>query len=513
MLVEVIGIGNCVNLRLYNQGAGVNRHDSTQSGQRIRRSAYREKVGVPMELVRCPEFWLILTGFCSARGSEEEPYGSDDLYDYFDNIIPGVLGYSQVQTLQQRAGSCTFSAILAFLKCKLSEKAYDDFILRFKFGILARYEEDLCYRRKMIEGSQVRFLREIREKLLDSVEVQLAIGRIDCDLAILLREYCRCDVMLIQDGRPPSEPKQLTSSFECPILNNTKALDGHREGLVKGKELTHDSLRALNGKRPNFINDPLKPFSRTARDILEDIKGLLERDEFQKLPMQLPSLRDVRQLLIDEQPDASDLSCAFLAQSLNRLTADTPDRRRPRPIIIAWVSELIGLIVALKLRSIHPEMKQFSMSAEAGKHPLERTESHLFDSTGPLNAVTERLLTDWLEHRAATADWPRPFLFIRNQTQVQGAPALRLSWHSDPWVEIFGKIARAYDPRQSTNPEMLLCRYFNPPKNPWPKDTSQHEIGPQRLIKSRCAASPRCLVGGRCMRNMPFSIRYSKTKK
>jgi hypothetical protein len=218
MVIEAILEKNgTATVRLFNQGAGSSWHEACIDGTRERKAAYLEKYNIPQNIVTSPAFWMILTG-TRVPAELDKPYSAEDVYSYFHHCIPGSISASTIFKLPQRSGTCAFKAILAYLKTKMSEEEYDAFILKFKFGVLVRYEEDLLFRVGSIGIPEQAFLKELRAKLYRSVETQRAVGRITDKLADLLKAYCREDTLVNEEKRISETKIQLVSAF---ALNST----------------------------------------------------------------------------------------------------------------------------------------------------------------------------------------------------------------------------------------------------------------------------------------------------
>lgn len=398
----VIEKNGTATVRLYNQGAGVHNHDAKIEPFRERRGAYLEKRDIPIAVVHSAAFWMILTGL-KVPGNVDEPYNADDLYPWFIHCIPGTLVSAEDHILPQRSGSCAFKSILAYLKAKMSEDAYDRFILQFKFGILARYEEDLSFRKGAVDKSQRCFLQEIRHKLRYSVETAQKAGKISSELAQLLIQYCEVDIATSSDSSD-LEIRQLTSRFKV-----SSTVDSQHFRLIT-KELKRTYRECSN---PILIPESLFDVAYGwGDDAVADHKNMLKIHYV----LRYITFRSVDGIAIDESFFNHMKKVIIWVKN-----HPVEIKGLPNQLILAWLTEFYLIAQEKKLSA---QLGQpINLSVAPGQHPLECDESWLQGAN--LSALGEKLLSEWHGRRVLAKTAPRLFNYsiLSNTLIFECAPA------------------------------------------------------------------------------------------
>lgn len=417
-------------LRLYNQGAGVRYHQCHSQPFRDRRDTYYEKTNIPIHLVTDPAFWMILLGFRYSAGTSPLSYDSSDLYEWVIQVLPGVESRATTQKSPQSSGTCAFKTPLCFFKTHLGAEEYDRFILRFKFGILARYEEDLHFRRPEIDLPQKRFLREIREKLLSSVDVQEAAGAIDAPLADLLRRYCRIEPEFPAKKEENKESEQLVSVFtqRPPFIKERSSLYTYRYAIFsKGLASLIETAPSSTGKSLPTQLDQLREAIKAAgknigRFSQNEYKGEIERKGIVllKLLRGLPSLDELfsSYQFSEEWFNAIVDDFFLILRTAKQLTAIPSLGGVPTQLVYAWFSELSSI---LSFQLFNKNGFNLFYSLEYLKHPLEQKENVLNQHSDPMSSIGESLLEDWLRWRYNSAKIVRSFTIgIENTDKGRG---------------------------------------------------------------------------------------------
>ncbi len=410
MIAEAILEKNgTATVRLYNQGAGISNHNSKQEPFRERRGAYLEKRDIPANIVTSAAFWMILTGLRHPV-QLNEPYSANDLYSWFVHCIPGTIVSSEHHILPQRSGSCAFKAILAYLKTKMSEDGYDRFILQFKFGILARYEEDLSFRKSNIGQSERRFLQEIRQKLRHSVQTQKAAGKLSDELAALLIHYCEVDVKITEDDTR-CESRQLTSRFDKPHLTFT----GNSTNIA-----IYNST--IETKSPLIYRELYQPvvFPQILRSLAEADKTYIHMQQIHKFLADFSFCNCL---------NAINLDPIFFThlQNLIRVVNIHPINIAglPNQLIVAWLTEFY---LAAQEKLLSAELKEpITLGIAQNVHPLEIENSWLHSGNTLLNPLGERLLKEWQNRRLAAKSARPLFSYLSNGKNIifQTEPACK----------------------------------------------------------------------------------------
>ncbi|MEM1283740.1 MAG: hypothetical protein AAGG81_09340, partial [Chlamydiota bacterium] len=361
MIVEAfITKDGTVSLRFHNQGAGVNHHDSHDVPFRKRKSTYFEYNCIPRNVATSPAFWMILMGYKVMNIAQEVPYDGDDIYSWIRSVIPGVPGQAVKQGTPQQSGTCTFQTILAFIKSNCSDKEYDNIILRFKFGVLARYEEDLKYRKRPeIDLVTSRVLREFKQKLKHSVEVHRSVGTISEKIAEVLLRYCSAPPVTSVTSEKSEMADQLHSTFQQMSISFMKDSPCYLSHEIRSKGIS------------NIFNfSPLESpeFPKKAKNLHEVFTAIKNTNNFiatSKSPNQirvfyiikliqfLPSLVDINNLCtqFDSQANVSDVLKSLRdlirfhlwSRSINGI---------PNPLIRAYLFELGNILVSFTLGQV-----------------------------------------------------------------------------------------------------------------------------------------------------------------
>lgn len=372
-------------VRLYNKGAGLQYHNAQNSGFRERRGAYIEKRNIPQQLVTSSAFWLILLG-PQWQLYRTEPLGEEDIYSWFIHCIPGTLVDAEQMILPQRSGSCAFKSILAYLKGRMLEEAYDNFILKFKIGTLVRYEEDLFLRKSSLNTTEERFLTEIRQKLTQSTLAQAKIGRISDETKNLLLSYLSTPLQLSGDKGITPTVCQLRSRFK-----------------IQSKELQQDQIVTVTEHNHRSANNAYLalPINREEKKIDDFASWLLH--VLHKSPNEL-------QFYLHKLPPLATLANEFAKSKKNDMKTMlqaliTKQLQNPQnQILVAWLTEAYVLLTESMLK---PQIGIFSLSAEPKCHPLERANSPLKKERRLLSVQEERLLQEWRTHRYNIRNTPR----------------------------------------------------------------------------------------------------------
>lgn len=412
MVIEAMLNGNSkATVRIYNQGAGVSRHRKVETAFRERYDAYLEKRDIPEEIVLSPAFWGTINQMRRTVGSEVEPYHSGDIYEWFIHCIPGTICDAHRLILAQRSGSCTVKSLLSLFKARLSEADYDNLVLRFKFGILLWYEEGLCYRRGAIGLAQKRFLREVRQKLLGTVQLQRAAGRINDRQLTLLTKYCKVDIQLDEDKGFKLSPQQLKSTFDTYFSDA-----GYDPRFLNesGVRLCHN-----NSYRPFALkwhqSTPYEDFSNLPQH-LRVMSGVEDCEQQIFFIHRLPTIAATAsaseaQVLLQPVNEGVNLDQGAFEcyHVLNDWLSKCDElflwaNRGPREQLAhAWATEWVLTIIEEHIRrSTNQSQLLYTLSLPAGEHPLERKDSWLNGQAQVLDPESERLLEDWLQRRQRT---------------------------------------------------------------------------------------------------------------
>jgi hypothetical protein len=403
-------------VRLYNQGAGVHNHQRHSQQFRERRDNYFEIDDIPQELVLSPAFWMILQTLRVSSGSNPKPYTSEDIYGWFRAVLPGEERTATSQSVPQQSGTCTIQTPEAFFKSNTSEKEYDYFILRFKFGILARYEEDLRYRRPDIDLPQKKFLREIREKLKHSVEIHLKAGMIEDSVAELLKRYCEITPEFPGEIEKPKAPEQLVSVFtQSPPLSGftPPCLERHMKQSkgISGFIESH----VLEDKVDPFCNiqnsqEVCKAIKNTVTELSSYKESATERNALLllRLVSYLPPLNQIYNYFKSDistiQNSLGDIKT--LLNSAKFITRKPSIGGVPTPLLYAWMSELANIFTFFVLKK--NDLPLF-YSIPYGQHHLEGPKSFLNHCQDPLSTLGEQLFQDWGVWRTSIKNLLRSF--------------------------------------------------------------------------------------------------------
>jgi hypothetical protein len=538
MVIEaVLNDDHKATVRIYNQGAGIDNHCAIQGSFRERKAAYLEKTEIPKELVLSPAFWGIMTEMRRSKSSINEPYHSGDIYDWFIHCIPGKIGNGDQFILPQRAGSCTIKSVLAYLKKQMSEVDYDNFILRFKFGVLLSYEESLCFRRGSIDLAQKRFLREVRQKLLESTRVQRKVGRIDKKTATLLETYCKVDIQLDEDKSFNTKLQQLTSTFglDAPSFINYSKYD-----LLRDPVKNHNrSYKHFSFTKSFHWHSSLPETKNRLQLLMENAVSDLnwEEEEFDglvALTRLLPSIQNIASTSESGAILTTDIfdKYSIILRWIEKLKRECSSLNSgvKGQIMYAWAIEWVTALIEAEICKQTPENDlvegrlPYTLSPPAGAHPLEK-KGALFDNHSHLlDSESEGLLTQWLQRRVYTKEKQSVFTVskILNLSNGNKTVALcgnfKMNSAFTRWMDQLGQaVQEGYRPsdylRNNSNNGylhfLLSCTKFHPIKV---KERELHRII-QKLILDFCRHSSGFMVEstnllGKHLTNKPNSIIY-----